>query len=86
MEKDENGETMVETIKDLVVTSAYRYTKVRTISLMGHVTFFRLELKVTKTLAFINKNLITGGKKQSSCKRCCYILVSLITDMYDCDV
>ncbi|XP_057194671.1 eukaryotic translation initiation factor 4E transporter isoform X2 [Triplophysa rosa] len=27
MEKDENGETMVETIKDSVVTSAYRYTK-----------------------------------------------------------
>uniref|UniRef100_A0A9R1SKH3 Eukaryotic translation initiation factor 4E nuclear import factor 1 n=2 Tax=Cyprinus carpio TaxID=7962 RepID=A0A9R1SKH3_CYPCA len=27
MEKDENGENMVETVKDLVVTSAYRYTK-----------------------------------------------------------
>ncbi|XP_050968059.1 eukaryotic translation initiation factor 4E transporter isoform X2 [Labeo rohita] len=27
MEKDENGENMVETVKDSVVTSAYRYTK-----------------------------------------------------------
>lgn len=31
MEKDENGETMVETIKDSVATSAYRYSKVRKI-------------------------------------------------------
>ncbi len=34
MEKDENGENMVETVKDSVVTSAYRYTKVRTIAIL----------------------------------------------------